>query len=79
MMTSNERQAFLDTAMQLPAEDRAILAEQLWASLDAEHRAQVDAAILAECEPRADAIDAGRIQLLDGKPIIDKLQHGQRP
>ena len=60
--------------MQLPAEDRAMLAEQLWASLDAEHRARVDAAIASECQRRADAVDAGQMQLLDGKPIIDALR-----
>jgi len=78
-MAANNAQAILSAAMQLSTEQRAELAEQLWASLDAAHQARIDAAIAMECQRRAEAMDAGNISAVEGDPVIDALKRGQRP
>lgn len=52
----------LDSALQLPEDDRARLVDALIPTLALEHRGFFDDALLAEIERRCDEFDAGRVQ-----------------
>ena len=71
-------QQILREAMALPAEERARIADELLASLDAETQAEVDRAWGEEAERRVDAFDAGQIPAEDVEDVIKAMQNRRR-
>lgn len=75
-MTSAELRA---TAMNLPAAERAALAQDLIASLDAEDAdPRADALWLAEIERRSREIDEGRGDLVDSDQVHAEISERLR-
>jgi putative addiction module component (TIGR02574 family) len=70
--------ALLDTALKLPAADRARIAAELIASLDGEPEAGVEAAWLVEIDQRIKDVDEGRVQLRDWSDVKDDVQGALR-
>jgi putative addiction module component (TIGR02574 family) len=70
----------LSTALALSLEQRAKLAEQLIMSLDdptkedAATQEEIDAAWAIEAERRMREIDEGKIELVDGELVMQKLR-----
>jgi putative addiction module component (TIGR02574 family) len=64
----------LDTALKLPAADRARIAAELIASLDGEPEAGADAAWLVEIDQRIKDVDEGRVQLRDWNDVKADVQ-----
>ena len=71
---------FLDSALRLPREDRALLASELIASLDGAPEAGVEEAWDAEVALRVAQVEAGQAKLVswaDVKAEVSKaLKHG---
>ena len=59
-------------AMKLPAEERAELADRLWASL--EPQAEIDAAWDAEIERRVRQLEAGEVETIPHETVIAELR-----
>ena len=64
----------LDSALKLPAADRARIAAELIASLDGEPEAGVEAAWLVEIDQRIKDVDEGRVQLRDWSDVKADVQ-----
>lgn len=62
-------EAFLDSALKLPSEDRARIAAELIASLDGIPEAGVEAAWDTEVERRIEQVDQGKVQLFDWNAV----------
>jgi putative addiction module component (TIGR02574 family) len=62
-------------AMDLSAEERADLAEQLWASIAGAEQAEIDKAWAEELERRMDDLEAGRVRVI---PVDEALAATQR-
>jgi putative addiction module component (TIGR02574 family) len=60
-----------DDALQLPEEVRVCLIEKLQASLKAEPSLSEE--WIAEIDKRADDIDSGRVQLIDGEDFMRRF------
>ena len=68
----------LDTALKLPAADRARIAAELIASLDGEPEAGAEAAWLVEIDQRIKDVDEGRVQLRDWSDVKADVQGALR-
>jgi putative addiction module component (TIGR02574 family) len=68
----------LDTALKLPAADRARIAAELIASLDGEPEAGAEAAWLVEIDQRIKDVDEGRVQLRDWSDVKADVQDALR-
>ena len=68
----------LDTALKLPAADRARIAAELIASLDGEPEAGAEAAWLVEIDQRIKDVDEGRVQLRDWNDVKADVQGALR-
>ena len=73
--------AVLAAALKLPTRDRERLAEQLWASVDDEHRNQIvdgrdllGPGWMEEIERRLEEIRRGEAVLIDGKEVMSRLR-----
>lgn len=68
----------LDTALELPAADRARIAAELIASLDGEPEAGAEAAWLVEIDQRIKDVDEGRVQLRTWNDVEADVQGALR-
>ena len=71
-------ESLLEEALTLPAQDRAMVASSLLASLDADHGADVDEAEIdrlwsVETERRAQQLDAGDAELVTWEHLVQQV------
>ena len=64
----------LKGALSLPPGERAMLADHLLASLDGPNQKEIDAAWAEEAERRAREIDEGKVELIDGEVVMERLR-----
>ena len=64
----------LSAALSLPPDERAMLADLLLVSLDAPNQKQIDAAWTEEIERRIREIDEGKVEMIDGELVMQKLR-----
>ena len=62
-------------AMQLPAPSRALLAEKMVESLDANERDAVERAWAAEAVRRRDEVRSGRVQPIPGEQVLNEVRN----
>jgi putative addiction module component (TIGR02574 family) len=63
-----------NTALSLPPGLRAMLAEHLFKSLDAENQAEIDAIWAEEAEKRFQAVEQGQVTLIPGEQVLRELR-----
>ena len=61
-------------AMTLPTESRALLADLLVESLDAEELGWIDQMWIAEAKRRRDEVRAGRVEAIPGEKALRKVR-----
>lgn len=64
----------LSAALSLSPGARAMLADHLMESLDAEDQKRIDAVWAEEAERRVRAIDEGRVELIPGDEVMAELR-----
>ena len=64
----------LSAALSLSPGARAMLADHLLESLDAQEEKRIDAIWAEEAERRAKAIDDGRVKLIPGEQVMAELR-----
>ena len=64
----------LSAALSLSPEERAMLADHLLASLDGPNQKEIDAAWAEEAERRMREIDEGKVELIDGELVMQRLR-----
>ncbi len=64
----------LSAALALSPGARAMLADELLQSLDGPHQEPIDAAWAEEIERRIREIDEGKVELIDGELVMQKLR-----
>jgi putative addiction module component (TIGR02574 family) len=64
----------ISAALALPAGSRAMLAEHLLESLDADDQDQIDAAWIEEAERRDKEIEDGVVQAIPGEEVMKRLR-----
>ena len=64
----------LSAALSLSPGARAMLADHLMESLDAEDQQRIDAVWAGEAERRVRAIDEGRVELITGDEVMAELR-----
>jgi len=64
----------LSAALALPPGMRAVLADHLLASLDGEDQKRIDALWAEEAERRIREIDEGKVEMIDGELVMQKLR-----
>ncbi len=64
----------LESALDLPAELRELVAHRLWESLFPGDDADLSADQIAELDARLDDLEAGRAKLLDGEQVLARLR-----
>jgi len=64
----------LSAALSLSPGARAMLADHLMGSLDAEDQKRIDAIWAEEAERRVQAIDEGRVELIPGDEVMAELR-----
>ena len=69
---TNTYEEVVNAALTLPADSRAMLMEELLASLDSS--AEVDAAWRVEIERRVREIDEGKVELIPGEQVMRELR-----
>jgi putative addiction module component (TIGR02574 family) len=75
---TQDLEAILHTALSLPPEKRAALAEKLLDSLD-ENRAEIEAAWADEAESRIRAFEQGALKAIPGDEVLGTVQPGKKP
>ncbi len=70
----NTYDEIFNTALSLPPGLRAMLAEHLFKSLDAENQAEIDAIWAEEAEKRFQAIEQGEVTLIPGERVLRELR-----
>lgn len=68
----------LGAALALSPSLRAMLAEHLLQSLDAEPQAEVDALWVEEAEQRVQAVEQGIVAVIPGEQVLGELRSRQR-
>lgn len=71
----------LTQALQMPPQDRALIAERLLSSLDAEADWEVEVAWQQEAQRRIGAIDRGEVVCLPWEQVMNRLRgntHGRK-
>lgn len=63
-----------DTALSLPPFVRAMLAEQLLKSLDAENQVEIDSIWASEAEVRFQDIKSGKVVTIPGDEVFKKIR-----
>ncbi len=71
-MTVQTRHIF-EEALGLPANEKALLAEQLLASLDLSSSKSIDEMWARESENRIDAYERGEIRAIPAKEVFEKI------
>lgn len=64
----------LRTALLLSPNERAMLADHMLASLDGPDQKEIDAAWAEEAERRMREIDEGKVELIDGDLVLERLR-----
>ena len=64
----------MNAALALPPGARAMLAEHLMESLDAENQAEIDALWAEEAERRARELEDGTVQAIPGEEVMNRLR-----
>ncbi|HMH42957.1 MAG TPA: addiction module protein [Pyrinomonadaceae bacterium] len=64
----------LSAAVSLSPGERAMLADHLLASLDGPNQKEIDAAWAEEAERRMREIDEGKVELIDGELVMERLR-----
>ena len=64
----------LSAALSLSPGERAMLADQLLASLDGPNQEQIDAAWTEEGERRMREIEEGKVETIDGDLVMQRLR-----
>lgn len=72
LIMKNEAQQILESALQLPQNARAFLAEKLIESLDAEADFEISDEWRAEIARRCEEIDNGMIELIPAEEVFKK-------
>ena len=67
----------MGAALSLPPGMRAMLAEHLLESLDAESQKETDAAWAKLAEARIAEIDAGKVELISAETVLQRIKSGQ--
>jgi putative addiction module component (TIGR02574 family) len=67
-----------DEMLNLPAQERAKLIDDLWESLASEEIKLREAAWAAESDRRIDAFEAGQLQARDAQSVLSDLRKGLR-
>jgi putative addiction module component (TIGR02574 family) len=67
----------MGAALSLPPGMRAMLAEHLLESLDAENQKETDAAWATVAEARISEIDAGKIELVSAESVLQRIKSGR--
>lgn len=78
-MVAPNRKSILEAAMQLSPEERELLADELWMSLDSKENREIEQAWEREAERRLDAYDRGETQAIDGDEVMRALEEGRMP
>lgn len=68
----------LRAALLLSPNERAMLADHLLTSLDAPNQEEIDTAWAEEAERRMREIDEGKVELIDGDLVMQRLRSGRR-
>jgi len=72
---SKKEQQLLEEVLALPPKVRAEMAEKLLASLEDTEISHIDRAWAKECDRRIKAIEAGKMEVVDGTEILRKLRN----
>lgn len=64
----------LSAALSLSPGERAMLADHLLASLDGPDQKDIDAAWAEEAERRIREIDEGKVEMIDGELVMERLR-----
>ena len=72
------KEQILTEALSLAPQEREELAEAIWLSIDGLTREEIDAAWVAECQRRLDAVDRGEMELVPGEQVIRELRERLR-
>ena len=75
----NDFDEILKAALSLPPGERAMLADHLLASLDPPDQREIDAAWGEEAERRMREIGEGKVELIDGELVMEKLRSRLKP
>ncbi len=75
-MTGNWEE-IMGAALSLPPGMRAMLAEHLLESLDAESQKETDAAWAKVVEERIAEIDAGKVELASADAVLQRIKSGR--
>jgi putative addiction module component (TIGR02574 family) len=70
----NTYDEIFDAALSLPPGVRAMLAEHLFKSLDAENQLEIDALWAEEAEKRFQAVEQGEVTLISGEQVLRELR-----
>ena len=68
-----------DAALDLPVEERAWLAEQLWDSARTAKEREIDEAWMAEVERRVQSIEDGTAELIPAEQVFRELRAKYAP
>jgi len=68
----------LRAALALPPGMRVVLADHLLASLDGEDQKRIDALWAEEAERRIREIDEGKVEMINGELVMEKLRSRPR-
>lgn len=77
-MVSSSQQNVFDAALGLPENQRAVLAEQLWQSLNNTSQQQIADAWVVELRRRWDAVEKGTAKIVDGPIAMSEMQQKYR-
>ncbi|MBN3938656.1 MAG: addiction module protein [Nostoc sp.] len=70
----NTYDEIFDAALSLPPGLRAMLAEHLFKSLDAENQLEIDTLWAEEAEKRFQAVEQGEVTLIPGEQVLRELR-----
>ncbi|MCC5628183.1 addiction module protein [Nostoc sphaeroides] len=70
----NTYDEIFDAALSLPPGLRAMLAEHLFKSLDAENQLEIDTLWAEEAEKRFQAVEQGEVTLISGEQVLRELR-----
>ena len=70
----NTYEEIINAAMALPPSTRAMLAEHLLESLDAENQTEIDALWAEEAERRARELEDGTVKAIPGEEVMNRLR-----
>jgi putative addiction module component (TIGR02574 family) len=73
-LLASDLDEILRKAFALPAETRAMLADRLLESLDGADQKRIDALWAEEAERRMCEIEEGKVELMDGELVMDRLR-----